>query len=87
MMHDEVFDTRKLDPKCRGNPPPPPFFIPPRQRGGKETKPTKNCFGNTHEHLGTRLNSYVTSATTSLAIEGVKDGDGKVNLACCSVNI
>ena len=39
--------------------------------------------GNTQEHLGTCLNSDVMSATTPLAIMGVKDGD----LVCRSVKI
>ena len=70
----------------------PPVLIPPRQRGGGETQLKKNCekkpcVGNTHEHLGTRLNSDMTSATTPLAIEGVKDRYGKVNLACRSVKL
>ena len=71
---------------------PPPFIIPPKQRGGGEIQPSKNCakkrrVGNTHDHLGTRMNSDVTSATSPLEIEGVKDRYGKVNLACRSVNL
>ena len=71
---------------------PPPVLIPPRQKRGGEIKPSKNCakkrcVGNTHSHLGTRLNSDVTSATSPLAIEGVKDGYGKANLACRSVKL
>ena len=75
-----------------GNPPP-PVLTPPRQRGGgRETQPKENYakkrrVGNSHEHLGTRLNSDVTSATTPLAIKGVKDGDVKVNLACRLIKI
>ena len=70
----------------------PPVIIPPRQRGGGETQLKKNCekkpcVGNTHEHLGTRLNSDMTSATSALAIEGVKDGDGQVNLTCRPVKL
>ena len=54
--------------------------------------PPPNCakkrrVGNTYDHLGTRLSSDVTSATTPLAIEGVKDVDGKVNLAFRLVKI
>ena len=33
-MNDEVFDARKLDLKCRGNPP--PQFSSPQDKGGKE---------------------------------------------------
>ena len=55
-------------------------------------KHSKNCvkkrrIGNTHDHHGTRLNSDVTSATSPLVIEGVKDGDGKVNLVCRSFKL
>ena len=72
--------------------PPPPVLIPPRQRREGETQHTENCakkrrIGNMHNHLSTRLNSDVTSATSPLAIEGVKDGDGKVNLVCRLVKI
>ena len=71
---------------------PPPVLIPPKQRGEGETQPKtirakKRRVRNMHEHLGTRLNVDVTSLTTPLAIEGVKDGGEKVNLACCSFNI
>ena len=38
-------------------------------------------------HLGSRLNSDVTSAISPLAIEGVKDRDGQANLASRHVNI
>ena len=92
MMHDEVSNARKLVSKCRGNPPPPLSSHPPKTKGGRrnttyKTLREKRRVGNTHEHLGTCLNSDVTSATTPIAIEGVKYGDGKVNLACRSVNI
>ena len=71
----------------------PQFSPPPRQGGGGgETQPNKKCakkwrVRNSHKHLGTRLKSDVTSATTPLEIEGVKDGDGKANLACRSIKI
>ena len=83
--HDEVFDA------CRGTPP--PQFSPPQDKGGGgEIQPSKNCakkrrVGNTHDHLGKRLNSDVTSETSPLAIEGDKEGDGKVNLACRLVKL
>ena len=72
--------------------PPPPFLIPPIQRGGGEIQLSKNSakkrrVGNTYGHLGTRLISDVTSATSPLAIEGVKDGDGQANLAIRKVKI
>ena len=78
----------KLDSKC-GEKNPHPSSQPPKTMGKVETYPNDNCakkrrVGNLHEYLGTRLNSDVTSATTPLAIEGVKDGDGKANLACHS---
>ena len=38
-------------------------------------------------HLGSRLNSDVTSAISPLAIEGVKDRDGQANLACRLVKL
>ena len=91
MVHDEVFDARKLDLKCRGKIPP-QFSSPQDKGGGGETQHTKKLrkkrrVGNTHDHLGTRLIPYVTSSTSPLAIEGVKDGDGKVNLACRLVKL
>ena len=69
-----------------GNPPP-QFSPPPKTKGGRRDTTCKKLrekrrVGNTHDHLGTRLNSDVTSSTSPLAIEGIKDGDGKVNLAC-----
>ena len=71
---------------------PSPVLIPPRQRGGGETQSMKNRAKkrrvvNMRENLDTGLNSDVTSATTPLAIEGVKDGYGKVNLAFYLVKI
>ena len=74
-----------LDFKCRGGGLP-PVLIPPRQRGGGETQPNKNCakkrcVKNLHGHLRTRLKTDVTSATSPLVIEGVKDGDGQAKLA------
>ena len=70
---------------------PSPISHPPKTEGGG-TQPNKNCaknrrVGNSHEHLGTRLKSDVTSATTHLAIEEVKDGDRKTNPACHSIKI
>ena len=83
--HYEVYDA------CQGNSPP-PVLIPPRQREGGEIQPSKHCaknrcVGKTCGHLGTRLNSDMTSATSPLAIEGVKDGDGQANLASCFVKL
>ena len=70
-----------------GGTPPPPKSHTPKTKGGGEIQPSKNCtkkwrIGNTHDHIGTRLKSDVTSAISPLAIEGVKDGDGKLNLVC-----
>ena len=71
----------------------PPQLSSPQDKGGEEKHNLQNItrkkrrVSNTHKHLGTRLNSDVTSATTPIAIEGVKDRDEKVNLACCSVKI
>ena len=71
---------------------PPPVLILPRQRGGGEIQISKNCakkqcVGITYCHLVTRLISDVTSATTPLAIERVKDGDVPENLAFRTVKI
>ena len=66
---------------------------PPKTKGGGEKYnlrkfcAKKRRVRNTHDHLGTCLNSDVTSATSPLAIEGVKDGDGKMNLACRLVKL
>ena len=79
--HDEVFDA------CWGNPPPPSSHPPKTKGGGRNKNLEKLCVRNMHNHLGTRLSSDVTSETSPLAIEGVKDGDGKVNLACRSVKL
>ena len=84
--HDEVYDA------CWGTPPPPPSSHPPKTKEGRrntifEKLREKRRVGKTHGHLGTRLNSDVMSATSPLAIEGVKDGDGKANPACCSVKL
>ena len=79
--HDEVYDS------CQGgNPPPHPVLIPPKQRRGEEIQPWKHCpkkwrVGDTYGHLGTRLNSDVTSGTCPLVIERVKDRDGQSNQA------
>ena len=59
----------------------------PKKKGGRRNTTFKKLrekrrVGNMHDHLGTRLNTDMTSATSPLAIEGVKNGDGKVNLAC-----
>ena len=83
--HDEVYDA------CWGKHSP-PILIPPRQRGGGKIQNSKICakkrrVGNTYGHLGTRLILDVTSATTPLAIDGVKDGDGQANLACRTVKM
>ena len=43
--------------------------------------------GNTYGYLGTHLNSDMTSATSPLVIEGVKDRDGQANLVCCLVKL
>ena len=48
---------------------------------------TKRRVRNTYGHLSTRLNSDVTSETSPLAIEGVKDGVGQANLASRLVKI
>ena len=47
----------------------------------------KRRVGNMHDHLGTRLNSDMISAKSPLAIYGVKDGDGRVNLVCRSMKL
>ena len=47
----------------------------------------KRHVGNTYGHLGTRLISDVTSATSPLAKEGVKDGDGQAKLASYNIKI
>ena len=75
-----------------GGTPPPPVLTPPRKRGGRrntnlEILREKRRVGNTYGHLGTCLISYVTSATSPLAIEGVKDGYGQENLARRTVKI
>ena len=71
---------------------PPPILIPPRQRGGGEIKISNHCakkrrVGNTYGHLGTRLISDLTSTTSPIAIEVVKDGDCQANLARRTVKI
>ena len=71
---------------------PPPVLNPPRQWGGGEIQISKNCTKkrrvvNTYGHLGTRLISDVMSATSSLAIEGVKDDYGLAKLARRTVKI
>ena len=71
--------------KCWGKNP--SQFSSPQDKGGRgENKPIENCVkkrrvGNSHGHLRTRLETDVTSATSSLAIEGVKDIDGQDKLA------
>ena len=79
--------------KCRGNPPH-PVLTPPTKRGGGggEYKPIENCakkrrIGNLHGHLRTRIVIEVTSATSSLEIEGVKDRDGQTGPTDQSIKI
>ena len=43
--------------------------------------------GNTHGHLSTCLNSDMTSATSPIVIEVVKEGYGQANLACRLVKL
>ena len=75
---------------CGGNP---QSYHPPRKRGwGVEYKPIENCakkrrIGNSHGHLLTRLGSEVMSATSSLEIELVKDGDSQTGPVGRSINI
>ena len=72
--------------------PPPPSSHPLKTKGWRrnttfEKLREKRRAGNTHDHLGTGLNSDVKSATSPLVIEGVKDIDGKVNLVFCLVKL
>ena len=61
---------------------PPPSYHPPKTKGGGENKSVKSLckkrhVRNLHGHIRTHLETDVMSATSSLAIEGVKDGDGE----------
>ena len=73
--------------------PPPPSSHPPHEKGGGgEYKPIENCakkrrIGNLHGHLRTRIVIEVTSATSSLEIEGVKDRDGQIGPTDQSIKI
>ena len=83
--HDEVYDT------CWGGKSPHGSHPPKTKVGRRNTTfeklRKKRRVGNTYGHLGTRLNSDVTSVKSPLGIEGVKDGNGQANLACCSVKL
>ena len=79
-----------LDLKCRGGNPP-QFSFQQDKEGGGETQPNENCVKkrrvrNSQKHLA-RMKSDVMSATSPLAIEGVKDGDGKANQAGSLIKI
>ena len=68
-----------------------PFCVPPSPPPSTShrfpLRDSPNSMPGLLGHLGTRLNSDVTSATSPLVIEGVKDGYGQANLACHSVNL
>ena len=57
----------------------PPHFSSPQNKGGGGEKHNLTKIA--------RKRAEVTSATTPLAIEGVKDGYSKANLVCRSIKI
>ena len=69
-----------------GGTPPPPQFSSPQDKGGEEKQNLPKIARKTARQEYAQPSRY-TSATNPLDIEGVKDGDGKVNLACRLVNI